>query len=133
MERVPSKEIGSGSFVIGNTHVVPRVPPGYAMPVTFHRSQNLNFWMQVYNLGIDEKSKQNGATVEYQIMDVTNNKSILQSEESTNKLSPNSDQVTLEKSLPLATLQPGKYQVTIKVNDGITKQQIAESAPFLID
>jgi GWxTD domain-containing protein len=133
MERVPSKEIGAGSFVIGNTRVVPRVPPGYSMPVTFHRSQNLNFWMQVYNLGIDEKSKQNGATVEYQIMDVTNNKSILQSEESTNKLSPNSDQVTLEKSLPLASLQPGKYQVTIKVNDGITKQQIAESAPFLVD
>jgi hypothetical protein len=133
MERVPSKEIGAGNFVIGNTRVVPRVPPGYAMPVTFHRSQSLNFWMQVYNLGIDEKSKQNGATVEYQIMDVTNNKSILQSEESTNKLSPNSDQVTLEKSLPLASLQPGKYQVTIKVNDGITKQQIAESAPFLID
>ena len=37
------------------------------MPVTFHRAQNLNFWMQVYNLGIDEKSKQNGATIEYQI------------------------------------------------------------------
>jgi hypothetical protein len=51
----------------------------------------------------------------------------------TNKLSPNSDQVTLEKSLPLASLQPGKYKVTIKVNDGITKQQIAESAPFVVD
>ena len=30
-------------------------------------------------------------------------------------------------------LQPGKYKVTIKVNDGITKQQIAESAPFVVD
>jgi hypothetical protein len=28
---------------------------------------------------------------------------------------------------------PGKYQVNIKVNDGITKQQIAESAPFIVD
>jgi len=41
--------------------------------------------------------------------------------------------VTLEKSLPLASLQPGKYQVTIKVDDGISKQQIAESAPFTVD
>ncbi len=57
MERVPSKDIGAGSFVIGNTHIVPRVPTGVAVPVTFHRAQNLNFWMQVYNLGIDEKSK----------------------------------------------------------------------------
>lgn len=133
MERVPSKDIGAGNFVIGNTRIRPRVSTGGAVPVTFHRGQNLNFWMQVYNLGIDEKSKQNGATIEYQILDMTTNKSVLQTEEFTSKLSPNADQVTLEKSMPLASLQPGKYQVTIKVNDEVTKQQIAESAPFVVD
>jgi GWxTD domain-containing protein len=133
MERVPTRDIGSGSFVIGDTHIVPRVPSGISAPVTFHRAQNLNFWMQVYNLGIDEKSKQNGATIEYQILDLTTNKTILQTEELTSKTSPNSDQVTIQKSLPLASLVPGKYQVSIKVNDGITKQQIAESAPFIVD
>jgi hypothetical protein len=133
MERVPSRDIGSGSFVIGDTHIVPRVPSGVAAPVTFHRAQNLNFWMQVYNLGIDEKSKQNGATIEYQILDLATNKTILQSQELTSKTSPNSDQVTIEKSMPLTSLVPGKYQVSIKVNDGITKQQIAESAPFIVD
>ena len=133
MERVPSKDIGAGNFVIGNTRLRPRVPTGVSVPVTFHRGQNLNFWMQVYNLGIDEKSKQNGATIDYEITDLSNNKVLLQTQELTSKLSPNSDQVTLERSVPLASLQPGKYQVTIKVNDGITKQQIAESAPFVVD
>jgi GWxTD domain-containing protein len=133
MERVPSKDIGAGNFVIGNTRIRPRVPTGVAVPVTFHRAQNLNFWMQVYNLGIDEKSKQNGATIEYSIMDMATNKAILQTEESTLKTNPNADQVTIEKSLPLASLQPGKYQVSIKVNDGVTKQQIAESASFNVD
>jgi hypothetical protein len=133
MYRVPSKEIGSGSFVIGNTHLTPRVPSGIAQPVTFHRAQSLNFWMQVYNLGIDEKSRQNGATVDYVITDVASNKVLLETQESTTKLSPNSDQVTLERSVPLASLQPGKYKITIKVNDGVTKQQIAESAPFVVD
>jgi GWxTD domain-containing protein len=133
MYRVPSKEIGAGSFVIGNTHLTPRVPSGIAQPVTFHRAQNLNFWMQVYNLGIDEKSRQNGATVDYVITDMATNKVLLETQESTTKLSPNSDQVTLERSVPLASLQPGKYQITIKVNDGVTKQQIAESAPFVVD
>ena len=103
------------------------------MPVTFHRGQSLNFWMQVYNLGIDEKSKQNGATVDYEITDMATNKVLLQKQELTTKLSPNSDQVTLERTVPLASLQPGKYQITIKVNDGVTKQQIAESAPFVVD
>jgi len=133
MERVPSKDIGAGNFIIGDTHITPRVPTGIGVPVTFHRAQNLNFWMQVYNLGIDEKSKQNGATIEYQILDVATNKAILETQELTSKTNPNADQVTIEKSLPLGSLQPGKYQVNIKVNDGITKQQIAESAPFIVD
>jgi len=133
MERVPSKDIGAGNFVIGNTRIRPRVPTGVAVPVTFHRAQSLNFWMQVYNLGIDEKSKQNGATIEYEIMDLTTNKAILQTEELTTKTNPNADQMTLERSLPLASLQPGKYELSIKINDGVSKQQIAESAPFVVD
>jgi GWxTD domain-containing protein len=133
MTRVPSKEIGAGNFVIGNTHIRPRVPTGVSVPVTFHRSQNLNFWMQVYNLGIDEKSKQNGATIEYDVVNMTTNETILQTQELTSKTNPNADQVTLERTMPLASLQPGKYQITIKVNDGVTKQQIAESAPFVVD
>ncbi len=133
MERVPSHDIGAGNFVIGDTHIVPRVPTGVSVPVTFHRAQNLNFWMQVYNLGIDEKSKQNGATIEYQILDLTTDKAILETQESTAKTNPNADQVTIEKSLPLASLQPGKYQLNIKVNDGVTKQQIANSQPFIVD
>ena len=133
MERVPSRDIGSGNFVIGDTHLTPRVSTGVGVPVTFHRAQSLNFWMQVYNLGIDEKSKQNGATIQYQILDTTTNQPVLETQELTSKTNPNADQVTIEKSLPLASLQPGKYQVNIKVNDGVSKQQIAESAPFIVD
>jgi GWxTD domain-containing protein len=134
MERVPTKDIGAGNFVIGNTRIRPRVATGgVTTPVNFHRGQNLNFWMQVYNLGIDDKSKKNDATIEYQVTDLATNKQILDTQESTTKLSPNADQVTLEKSMPLSSLQPGKYQVTIKINDGVSKQQVAESAPFTID
>jgi GWxTD domain-containing protein len=133
MFRVPSKEIGAGNFVIGNTHVRPRVSSGGTQPVTFHRNQILNFWMQVYNLGIDEKSKKNDATIEYEVTNLANNQAILTSQEQTTKTNPNADQVTLERSMPLASLEPGKYKITIKVNDGISKQQIAESAPFVVD
>ena len=108
MERVPSKDIGAGNFVIGDTRIRPRVPTGVAVPVTFHRAQSLNFWMQVYNLGIDEKSKQNGATIDYQILDMATNKAVLQTQELTSKTNPNADQVTIEKSLPLASLAAGK-------------------------
>ncbi len=129
MNRVPTKDVGAGNFVIGNTHVIPRVPPTVSTPVTFHQGQNLNFWMQVYNLGIGD-DKKNNATIEYQVLDMATNKQILDAQETAAKLNPNADQLTLEKTMPLASLTPGRYQVVIKVNDGILKQQIAESAPF---
>jgi GWxTD domain-containing protein len=135
MRRVPSKEIGGGNFVIGDTYVRPRVAAGgaTATPAKFTRAQSLNFWMQVYNLGIDEKTKQNDATISYEIMDLGTNKLILNSQESTKKLSPNADQLTLEKSLPLSSLQPGQYRVSIKVDDTVGKQHTEESAKFSVD
>ncbi|MBW4038505.1 MAG: GWxTD domain-containing protein [Acidobacteria bacterium] len=132
MERVPSKDVGAGSFVIGNTKVIPRVAPTVSTPVTFHRAQNLNFWMQVYNLGIGE-NKRNDAKIEYQVMDLANNKPILDLQETAAKLNPNADQLTLEKTMSLASLQPGQYSVTIKVDDGVSKQKIAQSAPFTVE
>ncbi len=133
MARVPTKEIGAGNFVIGNTKVVPSVSSSPMIPVIYKRDQNLNFWMQVYNLGIDDKSKQNNAEINYEVVDLASNKAILQTSESTAKMNPNADQVTLEKSMPLASLQPGKYQVLIKVNDGVSKQEISQSAPFTVE
>jgi hypothetical protein len=133
MERVPSKQIGTGNFIIGNTYIRPRVTVNAATPVNFHRDQKLNFWMQIYNLGIDEKSKQNAATITYQIVEVSSNKTLLDTEENSKTMSANSDQLTVEKSLPLASLQPGKYLVKVMVNDSVSKQEIAQSAPFTVD
>jgi GWxTD domain-containing protein len=132
MERVPSKQIGTGNFIIGNTFIRPRVMQTAATPAAFKRDQKLNFWMQVYNLGIDEKSRQNGATIQYEILDASN-KSVLNSSEDSKTLGANQDQVTLEKSMPLASLVPGKYTVKISVNDNISKQTIAQSAPFTVE
>ena len=133
MERVPTKDVGTGNFVIGNTKLRPRVPPSISTPVTFHRAQNLNFWMQVYNLGISDSTKKNDATIEYQVLDLATNKQILDSQETAGKLNPNADQLTLEKTMPLASLEPGRYQVTITVNDVAGKQQLSQSAPFIVE
>jgi len=132
MERVGTREVGTGNFVIGNTKIRPRVPANVSVPVTFHRGQNLNFWMQVYNLGIGAETKKNDATIEYQILDMATNKQVLDLSEAASKLNPNADQLTLEKTMSLATLEPGRYQVTILVNDANKQQKIAQSAPFTV-
>jgi hypothetical protein len=133
MYAVSSREIGAGSCILGNTHICPRISPNPATPINFKRSQQLNFWMQVYNLGVDEATKSNQATVTYQITDTTNNTVVFEKELNSKDLGAHSDQLTVEKTLPMAGLQPGKYKVTIKINDTISKQEIAESAPFVVE
>jgi GWxTD domain-containing protein len=133
MRTVSSREIGEGNCVIGNTHICPRVMASAATPVNFKRNQALNFWMQVYNLGIDDSTKSNQATVTYQIVDSTTNTVVFEKQLESKDLGAHSDQLTVEKTLPMAGLQPGKYKVTIKINDTISKQEIAQSAPFVVE
>ena len=132
MHKVPSTNIGGGNFVIGDMFVRPRVAAP-AKPVAFQRGQDLSFWMQVYNLGIDQSTKSNSATVTYEITDAANGTVVLQKQLPSADLGAHSDELTVDKTLAISGLQPGKYKVTIKVNDEISKQEIAQSAPFVVE
>jgi GWxTD domain-containing protein len=132
MHGVSSHQIGDGEFIISSMFVRPRVATSMATPVSFKRSQDLNFWMQFYNLGIDEATKSNSAVVTYQISDAAGTV-ILQKQLDSKDLGAHSDQLTVEKSLPVAGLEPGKYSVTVKIADAISKQEIAQSAPFVVE
>ncbi len=132
MSPVSSSEIGTGNFVIGDTFIRPRVSTTPGDPVTFKRNQDLNFWMQVYNLGINAATKSNSATVTYEIADAKG-QIMLEKQLQSKQLGAHSNELTVAKTLPIAGLQPGKYDVTIKVNDAISKQEIAQSAPFIVE
>jgi hypothetical protein len=132
MEAVPAREIGTGNFVIGATRVRPRVQPADGKPATFKKNEKVNFWMQVYNLGVDEKTKKPSATVEYQVINTANNQPVLNLTESTAQMGNVGVQITLEKSLSVGKLDPGVYQVTIKVNDLVSKQTISPTAKFTV-
>jgi len=43
------------------------------------------------------------------------------------------DQMTLQKSLSAANLQPGMYKIQIKVNDNISKQTVDPTAMFVVE
>jgi hypothetical protein len=44
-----------------------------------------------------------------------------------------SDQVTLQKSIVPANLQPGVYKIEIKVNDMVSKQTVDPSITFAVE
>jgi len=135
MEPVPTKDVSTGSFVIGLNKVRPRVAPADGKPAMFKRTrdQKVNFWMQVYNLGVDEKTHKPSATFEYAIVNVATNKPVVQKTESTDTMGNVGEQVTLQKSIASANLQPGVYRIDIKVNDNISKQTIDPSATFAVE
>ena len=43
------------------------------------------------------------------------------------------DQVTLQKTLSAANLQPGMYKIEIKVNDNLSKQTVDPTATFAVE
>ena len=135
MEPVPTKDVSTGNFVIGLNKVRPRVAPADGKPALFKRTkdQKVNFWMQVYNLGVDEKTHKPSATFEFDIVNVATNKQVVQKMESTEQMGNVGEQVTLQKSIASANLPPGVYKIQIKVNDNISKQTVDPSATFAVE
>jgi GWxTD domain-containing protein len=133
MYPVATKDIGTGNFVIGTMKVRPRVAPADGKPISFKRSQKMNFWMQVYNLGMDEKTHKPSATFEYDVVNMATNKAVVHTTESTEQMGNIGEQVTLQKSLSAANLEPGLYKIEIKVNDNISKQTMDPTATFAVE
>jgi GWxTD domain-containing protein len=134
MEKVPAKNVGSGNFVIGQTKFAyPHLEPADGTPAKFKRDQRMNLWMQVYNLQSDDKTKKPSAKIEYEIVNMATNQPVLHSSESTDTMGNLGDQMTLEKSLALSGFQPGIYRLTVKVDDTVSKQQIAPSVRFAVE
>jgi hypothetical protein len=133
MHQVATRNVGTGNFVIGDTYVRPRVPSGDGKPVSFKRNQNLNLWMQVYHLSVDDKTHKPSATVQYDVVNATTNKPVIHTVESTEQMGNVGDQLTLKKTLSAANLQPGVYKLQIKVNDNISKQTVDPSATFTVE
>ena len=133
LERTPTKDVGAGSFVIGQTKLLyPRLNAPDGKPPSFNRDQRLSFWMQVYNLQTDEKTKKPSAVINYEIVNVNNNQRVMQDSESSEKKGYVGDQVTLEKTVVLNNIPPGLYKLTIKVEDNLSKQQIEPSVQFIV-
>lgn len=133
VEPVPTNSVGTGMFVIGKTKVRPRVGTAEGKPAVFKRGQKVNFWMQVYNLSVDEKTHKPSATFEYDIVNATTNKAVVHAVDSSDKMGNIGDQVTLQKAVAAQNLDPGVYRIQIKVSDNISKQTIDPSATFAVE
>ena len=126
LEKVPTKSIGTGPFVIGTSKVRPR------MDETFRRDEKLGIYMQLYNFEADEKTKKPEGTVEYVITKNGSDEKVFEFSEDVGTISRAASQVVIEKLLPLQTLQPGSYTLRMKVVDKKRNQTLTPSATFTV-
>jgi GWxTD domain-containing protein len=129
LSRVPMKQIGLGQFVIGGSKVRPR------MDRTFFANEPLGIYLQIYNLGIDEKTQKSDANVTYLIYREESGadpRLLYRSVESSASLNQMGQQMTLEKLLLLNKFAPGRYKLTLQINDNLTKQSLLTASEFTV-
>jgi GWxTD domain-containing protein len=128
IEKVPTRSIGTGAFVIGDTKIRPR------MGDTFDRNEKLGIYMQFYNFQPDEKTKKPNGSIQYEITKTgTTDKPVLDYTEDVSKIpGASSAQVTVEKLLPLSSLDPGQYTLTMKVVDKNRNETLTPTANFTV-
>jgi hypothetical protein len=136
---------GTGHFLVGKTYVRPLVPAAEGSPINFSRDQNINVWMQVYELAVDRKTNRPSVSVEYDVAKVAdgkveydvakvgNVKTEIHILESADDMGNIGDQMTLKKTLSTANLQPAEYNFRIKVHDNISHQVFERSTTFTLE
>jgi GWxTD domain-containing protein len=126
IEKVPTKSIGTGQFVIGTSKVRPRLND------TFARDEKLGIYLQLYNFEPDEKTKKPDGSIEYEIVKSGSNEKVFEYSEDVTASIGGAAQVVIEKLLPLTTLAPGQYTLKMKVVDKKRNQTLTPSATFTV-
>jgi 5-hydroxyisourate hydrolase-like protein (transthyretin family) len=127
LEKVPTKEIGTGQFVIGSSKVRPR------MGESFKQSEKMGIYMKLYNFQPDEKTQKPQGDVEYEIVRAGDNTKVLEFTEDVASIEGSASQMTIEKLLPLKSLEPGKYVLKLKVTDKLRNQSLTQTSQFSIN
>ena len=127
IEKVPTRQIGSGQFVIGSSKIRPRLGD------SFRRDEKMGIYLQLYNFQPDEKTHKPEGTIQYEVVKNGTNEKVFDFTEDILKLPEvSAQQVTIEKLLPLNTLQPGQYTLKMKVTDKLRNQTLTPTATFTV-
>jgi GWxTD domain-containing protein len=127
IEKVPTKSIGAGMFVIGSSKVRPRVDD------VFKRDEKLGIYLKMYNLAADETTHKPTGQVQYEIVKNGSNENVLNYTQNIVDI-PNASpsQTTIEYMYPLEKLAPGQYTLRLKITDKNRGQLLTPTAQFTV-
>ena len=111
-------------FVIGTTKVIPN------LSATFRRNQPVGVYLQIYNAAIDQTTLRPAADAEYVLL--KNGKEIGKQTEDWRQINDAGQRLTLSRLIDSRSLEPGEYQIQIRIRDQVSGETIAPSAKFTI-
>jgi GWxTD domain-containing protein len=127
IEKVPTKSIGTGQFVIGDSKVRPRLGD------VFKQDEKMGIYLKLYNFEGDEKTHKPIGQIDYEVIKNGASEAILNFSEDLGQIpGASASQVTIEKILPLKGLAPGQYTIKVKVTDKNRNQVVTPSAQFTV-
>jgi len=127
IEKVPTKSIGVGQFVIGTSKVRPRVDE------VFKRDEKMGIYLKIYNFGTDGETRIPSGQVLYEVVKNGTDEPIFAFTEEVSQIpGASANQVTIEKLLPLSSLVPGQYTIRLKITDKNRNQVLTPSAKFTV-
>jgi hypothetical protein len=112
------------SFVIGTTKVIPNLSD------TFHRNQPVGVYLQIYNAAIDQTTLRPAADAEYVLF--KNGKEIAKHTEDWRQINDAGQRLTLSRLIDSHNLEPGEYQIQVRIRDHVSGETITPSATFTI-
>ena len=111
-------------FVIGTTKVIPN------LSAVYQRNQPVGIYLQVYNAAIDQTTLRPAADAEYVLL--RNGKELSKQVEDWRQINDAGQRLTLSRLIDTRALEPGEYQVQIRIRDHVSGQTITPSATFTI-
>ena len=113
-----------GPFVIGTTKVIPNISG------VFRRSQPVGVYLQIYNAAIDQTTLRPAADAEYVLL--KNGKELSKQKEDWRQINDAGQRLTLSRLIDSRSLEPGEYEIQIRIRDHVSGQTTSPSATFTI-
>jgi GWxTD domain-containing protein len=127
LERLPAKSIGTGPLVIRDSKVRPRIDK------TFKQGESMAIYTEFYNFGMDEKTHEPSGSIQYEVVNMANNQTVMSQIEDLGSI-PNASAflVIVAKKLPSKSLPPGTYKLQMTVTDKVKNQTLTPSESFIV-
>ncbi|HEY1339449.1 MAG TPA: GWxTD domain-containing protein, partial [Bryobacteraceae bacterium] len=127
IEKVPTKSIGNGMFVIGSSKVRPRVDD------VFKRDEKLGIYLKLYNLPADDQTHKPTGQVQYEVVKNGSNENVLNYTQEISQIPDATPaQTTIELLYPLKDLAPGQYTLRLKIKDKTGNSVLTPSSQFTV-